>query len=105
MSRMWWHRITAVLFCSMLPACSEFETGYFRDRVNHATQETVAHRYGSPHLIDKVQDGGSVWTYFDRGSATSSYTGYAKSSYCLAYVLTFDKQGVLRDWRQDHCRA
>lgn len=100
------HRGRVALLLSALlsmPACSEFETGYFRERVNEATQDAVAHRYGSPHRIDNAQDGRSVWIYYDRGSGTSSYTGYARSTYCRAYFLAFDEQGVLRDWRQDDC--
>lgn len=84
-------------------ACSEFETGYYQSRVNEATQEVVARRYGMPHDKQEISGGRTVWTYFDRGSGTSGYTGYVRSRYCRAYVLTFDEQGVLRDWRQDDC--
>lgn len=86
-----------------LCACSEFETGYFQDKVNQVTQEVVARRYGAPHKLDKLQDGRSVWTYFDRGSGTSGYSGYARASYCRAYVMTFDQTEVLRDWQQQDC--
>lgn len=84
-------------------ACSEFETGYYQGRVNEATQEVVAGRYGVPHDRREISGGRTVWTYFDRGSGTSGYTGYAQSRYCRAYVLTFDEQGVLRDWQQEDC--
>lgn len=77
---------------------------YFQDKVNEATQEKVAKRYGYPHKTEALQNGGEVWTYYDRGSGTASYTGYATSTYCRAYVLTFDKEGVLRDWAQQQCR-
>ena len=83
--------------------CTEYETGYYKGRVNEATQEVVTRRYGMPHDRHEMEDGRTIWTYFDRGSGTSGYTGYARSSYCRAYVLTFDQQGVLRDWRQDDC--
>jgi len=99
-------RIIVLLLLIVLPfflACGEIETGYFRDRVNQATQDAVVHRYGSPHRVARAQDGRSEWIYFDRGSATSSFTGYARSTYCREYILTFDEQGVLRDWRQDDC--
>lgn len=85
------------------PSCSYFETGYFRTGVNEATQEIVGRRYGAPHKIEILDTGESVWTYYDRGSATASYGGYAKRTFCRAYTLTFDKEGILRDWKQQEC--
>ncbi len=86
-----------------LVACTELDAEYFQNRVNDATSEVVARRYGPPHQLDRRQDGGMVWTYFDRGSGTVSYTGVARSSYCHKYVLTFDQQEVLRDWQRQEC--
>jgi hypothetical protein len=34
-------------------ACSEFETPYFKDRVNEATMERVGKRYGAPINLNK----------------------------------------------------
>jgi len=81
--------------------CSE--TAYFQGKVNEATQDAVAKRYGAPHTIEELDNGGSVWTYYDRGSATASYSGYSTSTFCRAYVLSFDKEGILRDWKQQTC--
>ena len=95
-----------LLLCTLgaVGACSEIETQYFKDRVNEATAERVAKRYGSPHKVEERQGHQTVWTYFDRGSANSGYTGTARSTFCRAYVLTFDREGVLRDWQQLDCR-
>lgn len=87
----------------VLCACSLFETGYFQGKVNEVTQETVASRYGDPHKQDQLPDGRSAWTYFDRGSSTSGYGSYVRSPGCKAYVLTFDEQHVLREWKQQDC--
>lgn len=84
-------------------ACSEFETGYFRDRVNEATIEQVVKRYGPPHKAEPLEGKRIQWTYFDRGSGTSSYAGMARSNYCRAYALIFDQQEVLREWQQQEC--
>ncbi len=89
----------------MLFGCSQFETGYFQHKVGQVTQEVVASRYGAPHKVDKVQEGRAVWTYFDRGSSTAAYGGYAPPAPCKAYVLTFDQSGVLRDWKQQDCTS
>ncbi len=84
-------------------SCGYIETGYFQSKVDVATQEMVAQRYGPPDTIEKLGNGGAVWTYYDRGSATASYSGYARSTFCQAYVLTFDKEGTLRGWAQRDC--
>jgi hypothetical protein len=96
-----------VLICAVgaVSACSEFETQYFKDRVHEATTERVAKRYGPPHKIEQREGHQTVWTYFDRGSASSGYAGTARSSFCRAYVLTFDQEGVLRDWKLLECRG
>lgn len=86
-------------------ACAEFETGYFQSRVNEATEQIVVKRYGLPHKIEQREGHQTIWTYFDRGSATSGYVGTARSSFCLAYVLTFDRQEILRSWQQQECRT
>ena len=95
-----------VLICALggVSACSEFETQYFKDRVNEATAERVAKRYGPPHKVEQREGYQTIWTYFERGSATSSYAGTARSSFCRVYVLTFDREGILRDWQQLDCR-
>jgi len=97
--------ITFVAIGSTLAACSEMETHYFKDRVNIATMERVAKRYGLPHKADRLDGNKTEWIYFDRGSGTSGYSGYARSSFCRLYRLTFDQQEILRDWRQEDCQA
>jgi len=93
-----------VLFGLVMLSCGLVETNYFRDQVGQATQEQVAGRYGSPHEVTPLQGGGETWTYYDRGSATAGYSGYASSTYCRAHILSFDRQGVLRAWNEQRCR-
>lgn len=97
-------QLVLVFLLGAVSACSEIETQYFKDRVNEATAERVAKRYGSPHKVEERQGHQVVWTYFDRGSANSGYAGTARSSFCRAYVLTFDREGILRNWQQLDCR-
>lgn len=92
--------VLALVFCG---ACGEFETGYFQSKVNQVTQDEVAKRYGVPHKQEKQPDGRSLWTYYVRGSGTSGYSGYARAEYCRAYLLTFDQEGMLRDWHDQDC--
>lgn len=91
--------------CAALSACSEFETAYFKNKVDHVTQNVVAGQYGMPHKEERLPAGGSVWTYYDRGSGTVGYSGHAASNKCEAYLLTFDQSGVLRDWKQQDCTS
>jgi hypothetical protein len=86
-----------------LVACAGYETEHFKGRVNEATEVMVAKRYGLPHKVEQLGDDREVWTYFDRGSGTSSYAGTARSTSCIAYLLTFDGQGILRAWQQQEC--
>jgi hypothetical protein len=79
-------------------------SGGFKGRVNEATEEMVAKRYGPPHQIEQREGNQTVWTYFDRGSGTSSYVGTARSTFCVTYLLTFDREGILRVWQQQECR-
>jgi len=95
----------AVILLGMSIACSEIESQYFKNGVNTSTAEQVASRYGAPHKVRKIDGGGMVWSYFDRGSGTGTFAGYAKSTYCHVYILTFDKDEILRDWQQDRCEA
>ena len=50
----------------------DFETQYFKDRVNEATAEQVAKCYGPPHKVEQREGYQTVWIYFERGSATSN---------------------------------
>jgi hypothetical protein len=97
-------RVFLLLLALIAESCGMIETQYFKDRVNEISQERVARRYGPPHKAEPLQNGGEAWTYYDRGSGTASYAGYAESKYCRVYVLSFDKEGVLRDWSEQTCR-
>jgi hypothetical protein len=57
--------IAVVLMWSV--AWTEFEIGYFQGRVNEATEQAVASRYGPPHKVEQREGYQTVWMYFDRG--------------------------------------
>ncbi|MGQ0811167.1 MAG: hypothetical protein ACT4OO_08065 [Nitrospiraceae bacterium] len=97
-------RSWGVILALAIAGCGHFETGYFQGKVNEATQEMVARRYGPPHSAETLSDGRTVWTYFDRGSGTASYSGTVRKTMCRAYKLTFDDHNILRDWNQLECR-
>ena len=106
MKMMWPCLLYVVLIASgAFIACSQFETGYFQNKVDQATQDMVARRYGEPHKVDKLSEERSIWTYFDRGTSTTGYGSYARPSSCKAYLLTCDQSGILRDWQQQKCAS
>ena len=83
-------------------ACSDGGE-YFKSKVNEVTTDHVARRYGAPHKIEELEGNQSRWTYYKRSSATVGYSGIARGEACTAYVLTFDRHNVLRDWQQGSC--
>lgn len=103
--RCWRVRLAGtVLSLLALSACSG-GSKYFQDAINQATQDMVGKRYGTAHKTQATVDGGEVWTYFERGSGTASFGGQVRGSGCRAYVLTFDKERVLRRWEQLPCQG
>lgn len=86
-------------------ACSSIETNYFQSKVNAATYQQVADRYGAPHKIESSDKNHETWIYFERGSAVRGYAGYGRPEPCRAYHLTFDQEGILRDWSEQSCHT
>ncbi len=95
--------VGVVIALLVLGACAGSAL-YFQDAVNEATQDMVGKRYGSPHQRQSASDGGEIWTYFERGSGTAGFGGQVRGGSCRSYVLTFDKQAVLRHWAQQPCQ-
>ncbi len=82
--------------------CSLFipkETLYLRAARDQATQEEVRERLGAPRTETSMPDGESQWVYEVRELEPGSQNTWASAgSWCDEYVLTFDRQGVLRGW-------
>jgi len=82
--------------------CSVFiskETRYLKAAQDHATQDQVRERLGEPKFTAVTADGEPIWVYqviwVDQGVQNKWGT---PGAWCDEYVLTFDKQGILRDW-------
>lgn len=75
------------------------ETLYLRAAQNVATQEEVRERLGVPRSETSTPDGESQWVYEVREQEPGAQNTWASAgSWCDEYVLTFDRQGILRDW-------
>lgn len=73
------------------------ESLYLKSAQDRATQEEVQQRLGRPALTAVTQTGEAVWVYEIRTEEPGSrWTSIGM--WCDEYVLTFDKQGVLRRW-------
>jgi hypothetical protein len=101
MTRIWLGCSVLALLVGIL-ACSD-EGEYFKKKVNEVTTDHVVKRYGSPHKIEELEGNQARWTYFKRSSGTVGYAGIARGEACTAYLLTFDRHNVLRDWQQVSC--
>jgi outer membrane protein assembly factor BamE (lipoprotein component of BamABCDE complex) len=96
MSSFHWLFVVSLLFVG----CTLFEAKdmtYLRQAQDRATQEEVRERLGAPALIKAAPAGESTWVYEIRQEQSGSRIT-APGMWCDEYVLTFDSQGVLRQW-------
>ena len=75
------------------------ETLYLRSATDRDGQNEVRRQLGRPMLTDSTKTGEAVWVYQVREREKGGYNGSTVGgSWCDEYVLTFDKQGILRSW-------
>jgi hypothetical protein len=75
-----------------LVACESEQAHYFKNRVNHMSQDAVVRRFGPPHRAHELTTGRTVWAYESRDRVD-----------CTVYILRFDRAQVLRDWNERTC--
>lgn len=82
--------------------CSAFtdkETEYLQSAQGRASREEVQGHLGRPQLVAASQDGAPIWVYEVRTAEKGGNTSWSTIGYwCDEYVLSFDRQGVLRSW-------
>ena len=83
---------------------------YLSEQVNVATENQVRAKFGSPLATQRLGNGDTVWTYqVGKNARYGDPATYAEggvligSGECVAYVLTFDAQRVLRAWLRQEC--
>ena len=98
------------LIAYLLMACSTpWRAQYLQDANGHTHQDAIASRLGAPDRTQQLAQGGQVWTYQLCNSGGNIYgTPHLKNglygtmrSDCTLYSLTFDGQGILRNWVRD----
>jgi hypothetical protein len=75
----------------ILTSCATWPDSYLKSAVNHTTQDGVAKYLGPPHLTRELSTGEAVWLY--------GFTNTTGSIGCTAYILTFDRENILRSWQ------
>ena len=85
---------------ALLISCTPERQLQLDEDVNHATQEQMLERFGSPLYAGRLPDGREVWTYRETGAGYSRDMG---AGFCREYVLTFDAQSILRRWERQAC--
>jgi hypothetical protein len=81
-------------------SCTSAQQEVLEQEVDHATQEQIVARFGSPLYVGRLRDGREVWTYRETGAGYSRDMGVG---FCREYVLTFDAEGILRRWERQAC--
>jgi hypothetical protein len=83
-------------------ACAVFvakETRYLESAQDHATQEQVRQQLGKPYQVATSKNGNPIWVYHVYYEDPGLYNPWGTAgTWCDEYVLTFDKEGILRDW-------
>lgn len=88
--------VLAVAACSLLVP---EQTRYLQQAQDRATQEQVLQHLGRPKFMTVTAAGDPVWVYHIHEVEAGSQNSWSSfGSWCDEYVLTFDKQQVLRGW-------
>ncbi|TAJ07879.1 MAG: hypothetical protein EPO61_12180 [Nitrospirae bacterium] len=75
------------------------ETVYLESAKGQATQEEVRKKMGQPKYQASTLAGEPIWVYQVMWQDPSNQNSWgAPGTWCDEYVLTFDRQGVLRNW-------
>jgi hypothetical protein len=90
--------VSLLLF--LLLACTPYVDQYLAEATGRASQEDVRQSMGQPTRTRAIDGGGEVWSYQMKHV---SYAGGAGATNCYQYLLTFDKQKILRKWDVQKC--
>ena len=81
-------------------SCTPWRATYLKQGVNEANQNDITKKLGPPHLIRELDSGEEVWFYQYQPNFMS---GDFDGTVCREYILTFDKNKILRNWVRQEC--
>lgn len=104
--------------------CVPWQDSFLDGGTGSLTQTQVREKLGKPHLVkEPLLSDETTWTYRyalleseldpwgiktfgkEAGSVFGDKEGgFREKVYCYSYVLTFDKEGVLRRWVRETCQ-
>jgi hypothetical protein len=108
-----------------MASCSPWQDRYFDNGIGELRQQDVKDKLGKPHLVDDPHlSDETTWKYRyvlsesdldpvglkPLGKEAGSLLGGPDAAlrekvYCFVYVLTFDKEAVLRTWNREICQV
>ena len=111
------------LSCGLILGCAPWRDRYFDGGVGELTQEDIKAKLGKPHQVkDPLLSDETVWKYrfalteseldpwgiktlgVSAGQAIGGPGGGPRQKvYCYVYVLSFDKDKILRRWERVLC--
>ncbi|MFQ5991578.1 MAG: hypothetical protein ACE5NA_03985 [Nitrospiraceae bacterium] len=92
--------LLSLMSCATVPGEPDFLT----EGLNRYTQEEIRNRLGDPQAIQKLDNGGSMWTYRYRRTGISG-TAVVGQTHCWEYHLRFDRQKIFRGWEGVKCKT
>ena len=89
----------------LLAACgTPWRAKYFSEGINKLTQDDVVKRLGPPTATHNLNSGELVWQYrYYDSSVVGSGGNVVGETVCIGYILTFDRDQVLRNWVRQGC--
>jgi hypothetical protein len=114
-----------LMLCIAMVSCAPWRDSYFDDGLGVLTQSEVKGKLGKPHMVkDPLLTHETTWTYryaiseseLDPSGMKSlgkqagglmgggAKGGPREKVYCYMYILTFDKEGILRHWEREICQ-
>ena len=92
------------LLVALLTSCTPWRQEYLEGGVNRLTMDEVAKTLGPPDGTQTLKDNSIVWKYrYTSSSVTGNQYGVVGGSRCTEYILTFDKDKLLRQTRRQRC--
>ena len=90
-----------IIFMSILVSCGPrlIKDAYLANVVEQADAAQVTRQMGPPDQVKKGSDGGEEWRYREYQPTYPT----AEPGLCSEYILRFDPNKVLRDWKREDC--
>lgn len=89
----------SLLLVVVFVGCQSTQDAYLTQATDHATVRDLAQRLGQPSYEQVLETGQRRWLYHrEDGTGSRDFTPY-----CQDLRLTFDQEGVLRNWQKQRC--